>query len=282
MKKDWPKRGEQCGIYAIENTRDGKFYIGQAQDIYARWHHHVGRLRAGEHCNLHLQRAWNRDGEGSFRFVLLERAEVSQLDAQEQVWIDALNAVEEGYNMCPAAGAVRGKKHSDETREKMSKSAEISWEGPKAEKRRQKAAEAIPARAEKMREGRNKPEAEAKRVATYKETCATPEAKARKSAAALEVWGSMTPERRKKRSDALRETRSTPEAKARLEASKESRSEKSKQRARAKSKFNEDIVATIRSRYVPRCPINGAAAMGREFGVTGGAIQAIITGKNWK
>lgn len=47
------------GIYCIENTANGKKYIGQASDIEKRWTQHKQKLRNNSHHNPHLQNAWN-------------------------------------------------------------------------------------------------------------------------------------------------------------------------------------------------------------------------------
>lgn len=60
------------GIYKILNKVNGKFYIGSSINIIKRWWEHRKRLRLGIHQNIHLQRAWNEYGEGSFVFEVYE------------------------------------------------------------------------------------------------------------------------------------------------------------------------------------------------------------------
>lgn len=57
-----------CGIYCIENTVNGKKYIGQSVNIYTRWKQHKNDLNNDAHCNEHLQSAWNCYGEEAFKF----------------------------------------------------------------------------------------------------------------------------------------------------------------------------------------------------------------------
>jgi group I intron endonuclease len=59
------------GPYQITNTIDGSFYIGSSKDVHFRYQVHQGELRSGKHCNKHLQRAWDRDGEDSFILEIL-------------------------------------------------------------------------------------------------------------------------------------------------------------------------------------------------------------------
>lgn len=128
-RKDWPARGEKCGIYAIENTINGKVYIGQAQDIYVRWHNHCAALRKGT-ATVKLMRAWSKYGAENFRFLILEECPRSMLDAREQAWIDTLDAVASGYNINPTAGSCRGIKQTPERVAKTSKRAMKQWEDP--------------------------------------------------------------------------------------------------------------------------------------------------------
>lgn len=48
------------------------------------------------------------------------------------------------------------------------------------------------------------------------------------------------------------------------------------------SKLTDRDVEQIRSQYVPRCPINGGAAIARELGVSQRLISAIVNNVVWK
>lgn len=60
------------GIYIIENTINGKKYIGSDSNIdkSIRWNDHKSKLKRGKHYNLHLQRAWNQYGEQNFKYYV--------------------------------------------------------------------------------------------------------------------------------------------------------------------------------------------------------------------
>lgn len=112
------------GIYKITNSINGKFYVGSAVNLKKRFGHHYGYLKRGNHCNRKLQRSWNKHGSSVFEFSVLELVPLlDDLINREQYWIDALDAVNLGYNMSPTAGNKMGMRHSSETRKKMSESS---------------------------------------------------------------------------------------------------------------------------------------------------------------
>lgn len=79
-----------AGIYGIRNTVNGMVYVGSAALIYSRWRLHRCHLRNNKHYNVHLQRSWNKHGEESFVFEVLERCERSTevLIAREDFWMN--------------------------------------------------------------------------------------------------------------------------------------------------------------------------------------------------
>lgn len=141
------------GIYQIKNLVNGKVYIGSSVDIKSRWRNHLSKLRNNKHHSRHLQRAWDKYGENSFEFSIVEyvSSEINLLEI-EQKWIDKTKCcdINFGYNIIQKAESnighkwteeskqkssnakkgkylgennpFYGKEHSDETKEKMSKS----------------------------------------------------------------------------------------------------------------------------------------------------------------
>jgi len=119
------------GIYQIINIVTCKKYIGSAIDIDVRWKNHKKSCRSRIHENSYFQNAWNKYGEQSFQFQVLEKCEKEKLLEREQYWLDFYKSYERnnGYNICCVAGSSLGIKRSEETRKKISV-AKKGWVSP--------------------------------------------------------------------------------------------------------------------------------------------------------
>lgn len=107
------------GIYKITNSSNNKFYIGSSFDVARRITSHFNLLRNGKHPNEYLQNSFNKYGEGSFFYELVEAIDdTSLLLGREQYYIDLLGCTNRsvGYNISPTAGSNVGLKHTDEQR----------------------------------------------------------------------------------------------------------------------------------------------------------------------
>lgn len=112
------------GIYAIVNKVNFKVYIGSAVDLERRKYDHLKDLRKNRHYNSKLQNAWNKYGEESFIFDILEVVEdKTKLLDVEQFWINFSNCAKIGYNINPTAHSRLGAVCSPETREKIGNSS---------------------------------------------------------------------------------------------------------------------------------------------------------------
>lgn len=109
------------GIYVIFNKIDGKIYVGSASECRRRKRHHLAGLMKNKHHCAYLQNAWNKHGENSFEFLILEIAEENKLQEREQWYFDNYKC---DYNMCKTAYSPIGIKRRPETIEKMKKSAQ--------------------------------------------------------------------------------------------------------------------------------------------------------------
>ena len=91
----------QAGIYYIRNLINGKFYLGRAVDINARWRQHRGALRKGTHDNKHLQRSFQKYGEDSFRLeirVRMDPVEALLINIEQQL-LDRWVGQQQCYNI---------------------------------------------------------------------------------------------------------------------------------------------------------------------------------------
>jgi hypothetical protein len=90
----------ESGIYKIENIKNGKFYIGSTNNFKMRKYHHFHQLKVGNHCNNHLQRAYNKYGHKSFKFIIYSPCPIEELKENEQRILDILKPFgDRGYNI---------------------------------------------------------------------------------------------------------------------------------------------------------------------------------------
>ena len=106
------------GIYSITNNESGNVYIGSSVNVNKRTQEHFRLLRKGEHPNSHLQRAWNKYGEQAFvtrtMFSGVPRRILRKLERASVV----VAAPE--YNIAAVGSIMTGRKHSEETKRKIS------------------------------------------------------------------------------------------------------------------------------------------------------------------
>ena len=127
------------GIYRIINLITNISYVGQSIDCNHRWNTHKNDLNNFRHKNLYLQRAWLKYGEQNFKFEVIEKCNIEDLNTREQFWLDFGFAFNNLYNMAVTAENLSGYKqrkehidkriftrrsngnfkHSEETKEKI-------------------------------------------------------------------------------------------------------------------------------------------------------------------
>lgn len=105
------------GIYLLKVLDTEKVYTGSSVDIKRRIKEHFSDLRRGTHSNQLLQRAFNKYGEESFFFYLMEDMprDSSQkvLCEREQFYLDSLQCFahnRKGYNIAQLAVGGLGNK----------------------------------------------------------------------------------------------------------------------------------------------------------------------------
>lgn len=119
LLESFPKRAFNFSCIYKFYFPNGKIYIGQTQCFYDRmWTYKKGRF------NLYMDRAVKKYGIESLQIYILEKdIHLSKLNEREQFYFDTLKPFKErGYNIATEAGSNRGFKHSEETKESISKS----------------------------------------------------------------------------------------------------------------------------------------------------------------
>lgn len=112
------------GVYRIDGPNNC-IYVGSSIDITQRWRQHLADLRNNHHGNIKLQRAFNKYGEGKFKFTVIELVEdTTKILYYEQIWLDILfTSLDRSqiYNLNPTAGSFLGYRHTKETKDRIRK-----------------------------------------------------------------------------------------------------------------------------------------------------------------
>lgn len=122
-KKEFEMTKKMIGVYKITNLTNNKLYIGSSIDIKGRWAEHKRDLKNNKHHSTYLQRSWNKYGENSFNFSIIEECNKDDLLDREQFYLDKYKSYkkENGYNVAKDSSApMMGRKHSEETLIKLS------------------------------------------------------------------------------------------------------------------------------------------------------------------
>ena len=75
----------------IYSYHSGDYYIGSSCDIYKRKKRHISHLNNNKHCNIYLQRLYNKHGIDKLKFIIIEEINnTKELKLLEQLYIDTL------------------------------------------------------------------------------------------------------------------------------------------------------------------------------------------------
>jgi group I intron endonuclease len=108
-------------VYLIEDESTGRVYVGSTGDIAARLTEHSWQLYNRRHHNRHLQKAYNDGRRLSITYHPLSTEENALI--AEQTVLDRFAGSGLLYNIALCASApMRGRKASEETKEKMRRS----------------------------------------------------------------------------------------------------------------------------------------------------------------
>jgi group I intron endonuclease len=129
-------------IYRITNRINGKKYIGETtkKDPIKRWEGHLHAIAKGQGCPL-LQRAILAHGKENFTFEVITECDDKDRYELEKEYIKSENSLApNGYNVLEGGpgGGFLGKKHSNETREKMRQALLKKYETLTEEQRAQR------------------------------------------------------------------------------------------------------------------------------------------------
>ena len=108
-------------IYEIVNKVNGKAYVGQTiMEPTKRWQFHRWSLNVKRHVNSKLQNAWNKYGQDSFEFRVIDSAEdMKKLNELETKWIRRYREQGRVYNMTDGGDNAL---LSDESKQKLKNS----------------------------------------------------------------------------------------------------------------------------------------------------------------
>lgn len=111
------------GIYKIVCLGNNKIYIGKSVDIESRFKKHLSDLRLNKHHSIYLQNSYNKYGENSLVFDIVEECDdnISQeeLSLKEIKYIEEFNSFKDGFNET-IGGEGRSRVVIDEERLQMS------------------------------------------------------------------------------------------------------------------------------------------------------------------
>lgn len=109
------------GIYQIKCNINNKIYVGSSKDIHERWKSHIRSLRANNHHNPYLQHTFNKYGLGVFVFEIIEECSKDDLITKEQYYLDLAFLEDNTFNIAELARAGTVKHHTIETKDKIGK-----------------------------------------------------------------------------------------------------------------------------------------------------------------
>ena len=98
----------KSGIYLWTNKKNGKRYVGKAENLLKRRKRHLTlakmymrkyRRDGVIKTQKELYLAFIEDGFTNFKWEILERCSMEVIDEREQYWIKHYDTYENGYNM---------------------------------------------------------------------------------------------------------------------------------------------------------------------------------------
>ena len=108
---------ESMVIYAFKNKINGKMYVGQTQRTFG--------IRTKQHLNrsdTYFDKALAKYGLNNFSYEIIDRGStLEELNEKERYWIAEYDCLwPNGYNLTVGGDGVKGYRHTDEYKRKMS------------------------------------------------------------------------------------------------------------------------------------------------------------------
>lgn len=116
-------------IYKITNIVNGKVYIGQTKELLSK--RFLGHCHCKSHRS-HISSAIIKYGRENFTIDQIDQAQTQEeLDNKEIYWISFYDSInrDKGYNILPGGS---GRKHTEESKKKMSESRKGRRNSPEA------------------------------------------------------------------------------------------------------------------------------------------------------
>jgi hypothetical protein len=89
-------------IYRIVCFQNAKIYVGQTRDFENRKQKHLRMLKRDNHHSPYLQQAYNKYGQDSIFFEIIEgNIPSDEINAREIHWINYFNSHKDGFNVTP-------------------------------------------------------------------------------------------------------------------------------------------------------------------------------------
>lgn len=108
------------GVYKITCSANGHYYYGSSVNLHSRFKNHISKLRSQKHRNHRLQRLFNKYGEESLVFEIVEYCDPDSTILYEQKYLDTHTTHDNCMNFCKSAAApMAGIKFSEEHKRKI-------------------------------------------------------------------------------------------------------------------------------------------------------------------
>lgn len=152
MKFHYHGKANECGIYKISNTANGKVYYGSTKCFRKRASQHFSDLKNKRHTNILLQRAFDKYGEDAFIFEVVETVEKDKeklLEREQHFLNQFFDDGKNCYNVCITAGSRigsrnkkpynpttdgRAKSRTDALKAIVSQKNKVTWNTPEKKK----------------------------------------------------------------------------------------------------------------------------------------------------